>query len=96
MCKPPGIWLTEGGDDRRWYASVALCAVCIALIGYWWYREITYAAVLGVSVNVYLFSAHREARFLDIMHGNDNHLPKLMFWPAVIVFLTVVTAVTFW
>jgi hypothetical protein len=57
---------------------------------------ITYAAVLGVSVNVYLFSAHREARFLDIMHRNDNHLPKLMFWPAVIVFLTVVTAVTFW
>ena len=57
---------------------------------------ITYAAVLGVSVNVYLFSAHREARFLEIMHRQDNHLPKLMFWPTVIVFLTVVTAVTFW
>ncbi len=56
---------------------------------------ITYAAVLGVSVNIYLFSAHREARLLELLHRDDDHLPKVMFWPTVMVFLTVVTAMTF-
>lgn len=56
---------------------------------------ITYAAVLGVSLNVYLFSAHRDARFLHFLHRDDNFLPKLMFWPIVLLFLAAVTAITF-
>ena len=57
---------------------------------------ITYAAVLGVSLNVYMFSAHREVRFVNILHRDDNRLSKLLFWPVVLAFVTLVTTMTFW
>ena len=55
----------------------------------------TYAAVLGVSLNVYLFSARGGGRILDFLHRDDNLFPKLAFWPAVLLFLAVVTAMVF-
>ena len=55
----------------------------------------TYAAVLGVSLNVYLFSARGGGRILEFLHRDDNLFPKLAFWPAVLLFLAVVTAMVF-
>lgn len=56
---------------------------------------ITYAAVLAVSLNVYLFAAQTEGWLMDVLHRDDNLLAKLAFWPAVLGFLVVVTVMIF-
>ena len=56
---------------------------------------ITYAAVLSVSLDVYLFSSRTGGRLLKYLHVDDNLLPKLVSWPGLLMFLAVVTAVVF-
>ena len=56
---------------------------------------VTYVAVLGVSVNVYLFSAQHHGRLLDRLHRDDDLVPKLAFWPLVLVFLSAATIAVF-
>ncbi len=56
---------------------------------------ITYAAVLGVALNVYLFSVERGGRALDVLHRDDNRIPKLAFWPLILGFLALVTVIMF-
>jgi hypothetical protein len=73
---------------RREFANVGLVYLE-------YFYLITYFAVLAVSVNVYLFSVPHRGRLLDLMHRDDNLIPKLAFWPLVLLFLAVVTGVVF-
>ena len=56
---------------------------------------ISYLAVLAVSVNIYLFSAGLRSRWLDRLHRDDNLIPKLAFWPLVLLLLAIVTVAVF-
>jgi hypothetical protein len=56
---------------------------------------VSYAAMLGVSVNIYLFSAGHRGRLLDRLHRDDNLIPKLAFWPLVLVSLAIITGAVF-
>lgn len=75
-------------DLRRQFESVGLVYLE-------YFYLIAYVAVLGVSLDVYLFSAARGGRFIDFLRRDDNRFPKLAFWPCVLIFLAIVTAVVF-
>lgn len=51
-----------------------------------------YAAIFLVSLNIYLFSTGWcVGRRLDFIHYNDNFIPKVAFWPTLLVVLVVIT-----
>lgn len=52
-------------------------------------------AVLAVAINVYLFATGHRGRLLDWLHRDDNRIPKLAFWPVVLLLLTLVTVTEF-
>jgi hypothetical protein len=67
----------------------------VGLVYLEYFYLVAYAAVLAVSVNVYLFSVGHRGRVLDRLHANDNLIPKLAFWPLMLVSMAVVTVAVF-
>ena len=53
-----------------------------------------YAAILLVSLNIYFFSAGRIGG-RSFIHYRDNFIPKVAFWPLLLVVLTFITFVYF-
>ena len=67
----------------------------VGLVYMEYFYLISYVAVLAVSVNVYLFSVNHRSRVLDLLHRNDNLIPKLAFWPLLLLLLALVTVAVF-
>lgn len=56
------------------------------------YFYLTYALLIGTTVNTYLFS-EEPTRFSSLLHYRDNLLPKLLYWPLVLSYSVAVTLV---
>jgi hypothetical protein len=54
---------------------------------------VSYIAILLVALNAYLFARRREGRYGFISH-HDNFFPKVVFWPALLGTLAVITVVS--
>lgn len=67
----------------------------VGLVYLEYFYLVSYVAVLAVSVNVYLFSVRHSSPLLDLLHRDDNLIPKLAFWPLVLMFLAIVTLIQF-
>jgi hypothetical protein len=49
-----------------------------------------YAVIVAVAANTYLFST-RALRKLSIIHYRDNLIPKVLFWPLLLLIMIVIT-----
>jgi drug/metabolite transporter (DMT)-like permease len=58
-----------------------------------WFNFVMYVMILLVAVNAYMFSWDRPFRWIG---DRDNLLPKLMFWPALLLTLFVITVASFY
>jgi hypothetical protein len=56
------------------------------------YYYLMYLLLIGTTVNTYVFSEEAN-RFTSLFHWRDNLIPKLFFWPLVLLYAV---AVTFW
>jgi len=54
-----------------------------------------YAMLVAAAANTYMFSMG-AARSLKIIHYRDNLIPKLLFWPAVLLSMIAITAYVLW
>ncbi len=50
-----------------------------------------YLAILGVTINQYLFTTGGEGRLVALVQHRDNLIAKVSFWPAILLVLTIIT-----
>jgi len=67
----------------------------VSLVYLEYFYLVSYFAVLAVSINIYLFCTGHRGPALDWLHRHDNRLPKLAFWPLVLLLLAAVTVKVF-
>ncbi|WP_428261498.1 hypothetical protein [Haliangium sp.] len=56
-----------------------------------WFYLVTYVAILLVSLDIYVFTAGKPEGRLRFVFYRDNLLAKLLYWPTILVTLTLVT-----